>query len=301
MRRPLFALAVFAGSSLLPLPARAQSGGAPSPYALPFGLRPTSASSGVRAETAYGLDSGVSSTIVQYLSASYAPIEPLAIFARGGWVDFIPDGKSASTAFTNVAIGALWANHITQELRYSATIGGGLPVGEGGGATPNPGEAAAIAAGNLARSRFEGATMFSPNDVAPFVGGDVAWVSGGLTMQAEATLFELVRVTGAPTDADATKTSLSMGLSAGYFVIPQLSAGLEVRDQSFLTTPAAVQAGKQSRSWVTAGGGVRLHLQLADHVWLRPGLALFQPLNDPSPAISASDYHIVQLDLPLTF
>ncbi|HEX8794558.1 MAG TPA: hypothetical protein VF765_26615 [Polyangiaceae bacterium] len=255
----------------------------------------------MRAETAYGLDSGASSTVVQYLSASYAPIEPLSIYARGGWVDFIPEGKSASTTFTNIAIGVLWAGKIVPEIRYSATIGSGLPVGEGGGAAPNPGEAAAIAAGNLARSRFEGATIFSPDDVAPFVGGDIAWVANGLTVQAEATIFELFRVTGAPTDPDATKTSLSMGLSAGYFVIPQLSVGLEVRDQSFLTTPAAVQAGRVARSWVTAGGGVRVHLELADHLWLRPGLAFFQPLNDPSPTISAGDYHIVQLDLPLTF
>ncbi len=302
MRCPLLALSIVGGFAFLASPALAQNAPGPaSPYALPFGLRPTSASSAVRAETAYGLDSGVSGTIVQYLSASYAPIEPLAIYVRGGWVDFIPDGKSSSTAFTNVAIGGLWAGRITPELRYSATVGSGLPVGEGGGATPNPGEAAAIAAGNLARSRFEGATMFSPNDLAPFVGGDIAWVDGGLTLQAEATLFELLRVTGAPTDPDATKTSLSMGVSAGYFVIPQLSVGVEVRDQSFLTTPAAVQAGTVARSWVTAGGGVRVHAQLADHVWLRPGLAFFQPLNDPSPAISASDYHIVQLDLPLTF
>lgn len=301
MRCGLLALSIVGGLSFLSLPARAQDGGAPAPYALPFGLRPTSASSAVRAETAYGLDSGVSSTVVQYLSASWAPIEPLSIYARGGSVDFIPDGKSASTAFTNVAVGGLWAGKITPGLRYSATLGSGLPVGEGGGATPNPGEAAAIAAGNLARSRFEGSTMFSPNDVAPFVGGDVAWVADGLTLQAEVTLFELLRVTGAPTDPDSSKTSLSMGLNAGYFVIPQLSIALEVRDQSFLTTPAAVQAGKVARSWVTAGGGVRVHVQLADHVWLRPGLAFFQPLNDPSPTISASDYHIVQLDLPLTF
>jgi hypothetical protein len=308
MRLPIVCF-VFAALSVT-LAARARAQGAegaapppvpPAPYALPFGLRPIAAATAVRAETAYALDSGASSTVVQYLTASYAPVEPLSIFVRGGWVDFIPEGKSASTAFTNVAIGGLWSGRITPELRYAATLGTGLPVGQGGGATPNPGEAAAIAAGNLARSRFEGATMFSPNDVAPFVGGDVAWVSGGLTLQAEATLFELVRVTGAPTDPDASKTSLSMGADAGYFVIPELSVGVEVRDQSFLTTPAAVQAGKTARSWVTAGAGVRAHLRLGEHVWMRPGLAFFQPLNDPSPTISASSYHIFQLDIPVTF
>lgn len=306
MRCPLLAASVVGAFSCLPARVGAQDGPptggtTPAPYALPFALRATSAASAVRAETAYGLDSGVSGTLVQYLGASYAPVEPLAVYARGGWVDFFPDGRSASSAFTNVAIGALLAGEIAPEIRYSVTLGSGLPVGQGGGSAPDPGEAAAIAAGNLARSRFEGATMFSPDDVAPFAGVDVAWVAGGLTVQAEVTLFELFRVRGAPVDLDATKTNLSMGASAGYFLVPQLSIGVEVRDQSYLTTPAAVQAGKLSRSWVTAGGGVRAHVQLAEHVWLRPGLAFFQPLNDPSPAVSAGDYHIVQLDLPLTF
>jgi hypothetical protein len=68
-----------------------------------------------------------------------------------------------------------------------------------------------------------------------------------------------------------------------------------------LSTPAAVEAGKTSRVWVTVGGGPRVHIHLGGTVWLRPGLAYIQPLNDPSPTISASSYHIVQLDLPLTF
>lgn len=287
--------------AVLTLSAPVFADGEPAPYAAPFGLRSTSASSAVRAETAYGLDSGASSTVVQYLTASWAPIEPLAVFARGGWVDFIPDGKPSSTAFTNVAVGGLWAGKLTPDVRYSATLGTGLPVGQGGGASPDPGAASAIAAGNLARSRFEGSTMFSPNDVAPFLGGDVAWVAGGLTLQAEVTLFELFRVTGSSTDPDATKTVLTFGADAGYFVLPQLSLGIEVRDQSFLTTPAAVQAGKTSRSWITLGGGVRGHFALSEHVWFRPGLAFFQPLNDPSPTISAGDYHVFQLDLPVTF
>lgn len=314
--RLLFASTLAAVASTASPSARAQqtaaSGeAAPAPYDLPYALRSTSASTSVRAETAYGLDAGRSSTIVQYLTASYAPIEHLSLFARGGWVDFLPNAGSASSAMTNVALGALWAGDLSPGLRYSAAIGSGLPLGQGGGDAPDPGEAAAIAAGNLARSRYEGSTMFSPNDLALFVGGDLAWVNGGWTVQAEATLFQLFRVrggdtdpaTGKPWDPDGSKTSLDLAAHAGYFVIPQLSVGIEVRDQTFLSTPAAVQSGALGRTWLTVGGGVRAHVRLAGHAWLRPGLAFFQPLNDAllRPDRPASSYHIVQLDLPVSF
>lgn len=273
----------------------------PAPFAASFALRTPAASTGVRAETAYGLDSGASSTIVQYLSAFYAPIDRLSFFVRGGWVDYLPNTGPSGTAFTNVALGGQWAQKLGTEWRVAGAVGTGLPVGQGGGDSPDPGAAAAIAAGNLARSRLEGSTMFSPNDVAPFVGGDIAWVSHGFTAQAEANVFELFRVRGSKVDPDATKTSLMAGISGGYFVVPQISFGLEVRDNTLLSTPAAVAAGKSSRSWVTVGGGVRAHLQLGAQVWFRPGLGYFQPLNDPTPTISASSYHVFQLDLPLTF
>ena len=274
---------------------------AQAPFAAPFSLRAPAASNGVRAETAFGLDSRVSSTIVQYLSASYSPIDRLSFFLRGGWVDYVPETGSSARAFTNVALGAQWVQTLTPEWRVAGALGTGLPVGQGGGDSPNAGEAVAIAAGNLARSRLEGSTMFSPNDLAPFLGGDLAWVSHGFTAQAEATVFELLRVQGAKADPDATKTSLVAGVHGAYFVVPQLSFGVELRDQTFLTTPAAVSAGKASRSWVSVGAGVRAHLKLGPSTWFRPGLGYFQPLDDPSPTISASRYHIFQLDLPLTF
>jgi hypothetical protein len=282
-----------------PLPQTLES--PPAPFAPSFAFRAPAASTGVRAETAYGLNSGTSSTIVQYLTASYAPIDWLSFFVRGGWVDFIPDVGTSGTAFTNVALGGTWARKLTPEWRVAVALGTGLPVGQGGGDSPDPGEAAAIAAGNLARSRLEGSTMFSPNDVAPYIGGDVAWVSHGFTVQAEVNVFQLFRVRGDKADPDSTKTSFMGGIQGGYFVIPQLSVGLEVRDNTYLSTPAAVSAGKTSRTWVTVGGGVRAHLQLGPHIWFRPGLGFFQPVDDPTPTISASNYHVFQLDLPLTF
>jgi hypothetical protein len=302
LRRALFAAIglLGAGASCL-VTARADADAPPSPYAQPFGLRVPYATTAVRAETAYGFDAGASSTIVQYLTGSYAPIEHLSFYARGGWVALVPEHAGTTTAFTNVTVGAVWAGNITPELRFGAVLGTGLPFGQGGGDSPNAGAAAAIAAGNLARSRLESSTMFLPNDVAPFVAGDLAWVSGGWTLQAGASVYEALRVRGSQADPDASRTNLTVGGSGGYFVIPALSIGVEARDQTFLTTPSAVASGKSSRSWVTVGGGLRAHFRLCDGVWFRPGLAYFQPLNDPTPAISASSYHIWQLDLPLTF
>lgn len=267
---------------------------------MPFALRGVNAVSGVRAETAYGLNAGTANTIVQYLTAAYAFLPQASVFVRGGWVDYIRPAITTN-AFANVTVGGLWTTRIGETLRVAASVGAGLPVGQGGGDSPNAGEAAAISAGNLARSRYEGSTMFSPNDLAPFLGGDIAWVSGGLTVQAELNLFELFRVRGSQSDPDATKTVLTAGIHAGYYITPLLSIGLELRDQSFLSTPAAVSAGTSSRSWVTVGGGPRVNLWLAHRVWLRPGLTYFQPLMDPTPTISAMNYHIFQLDIPVTF
>lgn len=272
----------------------------PAPYTLPFGLRGAAAATAVRAETAYGWNAGTSSTIVQYLTASYAPLKTLSLGVRAGWVDYIPEKGSSSSAFTNIALGGVWADTVAPGVKVEGALGLGLPVGQGGGDSPDPGQAAAMAAGNLARSRFEGLTMFKPNDLTPYLGGDVAWVSGGVTLQAEATIFQGFRVRGgAPSDPDSSNTSLTMGAHAGYSIVPELSVALEVRDQTYVSTPAAVDAGKQSRSWVTVGGGPRANLRLAKDVVFRPALAYFQPLNDPSPTISASNYHIFLLDLLL--
>jgi hypothetical protein len=255
----------------------------------------------LRAETAYALDAGTSSTLVQYLTGSYAIVPEASVFVRGGFVGFLPEATSATSAFTNATVGGLWAPKTRGPLRVAVALGMGLPVGQGGGDSPNAGEAAAIAAGNLARSRFEGSTTFLPNDVAPFLGGDLAWVTGEFTVQAEATLFEAVRVRADRTDPDANRTSMTAGLHAGYFILPELSISAELRDQTFLSTPVAVEQGKTARSWVTVGGGPRVHVRLADGIWLHPGLAFIQPLNDASPGHSASSYHIIQLDVPLSF
>ena len=295
-----------------PTPTETAAAPPPAPYVSPFSPRGVGVATALRLEASYGLDADVSNTVVEFLTAAYAFNKHISIYGRTGWVEYLPSSGPSTSAFTNLAIGALWADTFAKDFRYCVTIGTGLPVGQGGGDSPDTGEAAAIGAGNLARARWDGSTMFSPNDVAPFIGGDLAFVKGGFTIQAEVSVFSLFRVRGdginpatsKPWDPDAVKGSIDLGLHVGYFIVPQLSIQAEVRDQTFLGTPAAVSSGAIAQSWVSVGGGVRGHFKIGAHAWFRPGLAFFQPLNDAvlKPIDhTASSYHIFLLDLPVSF
>ena len=150
--------------------------------------------------------------------------------------------------------------------------------------------------------------MFSPNDFTILPGVDFAYVSGGLTVQVEATLLQLLRVKGdggaAPKNPDSSKTNLTMGLHVGYFVIPQLSIGAELRHQRFLSTPTAVKNDEASaaplglRDQTTWAIGPRAHFKLGESVWFRPGVSFSMPIDDP---MSKFKYKVVQLDLPVAF
>jgi hypothetical protein len=140
--------------------------------------------------------------------------------------------------------------------------------------------------------------MFAVNYLAVFPGVDVAWVSHGFTVQAEATFFELGRVRGSAKDTDETRTNLTMGLHVGYFFIPELSIGAELRHQRWLSTPAVVKANDAARDTTTVALGLRLHFKLSDTTWFRPGVSYSRPVDDP---LNAANYNIVQIDLPFTF
>lgn len=94
-----------------------------------------------------------------------------------------------------------------------------------------------------------------------------------------------------------------MGVHAGYFFIPQLSAGVELRHQRWLSTPVAVknvEAGAKIgvRDSSTVALGLRAHFKLSDTMWIRPSLAYVRGIDAP---MSKSSYDIVQLDVPVVF
>ena len=287
------------------------SAGDAAPYSLPWQLRPAAASTAVRADTAFAFydnAAGVSGgfTAASTLAASYkipgtgqgwAGLAPILKLAT---VNDSPPKGTGGFAIVNPLLGATYVLSLGEGARAGLFFGATIPVGMGGGNSPNPGITDARAAGQYARSQMDD-SLFAVNDLAVIPGLDLAWVTGGLTLQAEATFFELVRVRGAAVQHEASKTNFTSGIHAGYFVLPLLSFGLDVRYQRWIDAPFAVEkdtTGALVDNW-TIAIGPRLHIQLGGGVKIHPGIAYAQGLDKPMR--SPLDYHIVQLDVPVTF
>jgi hypothetical protein len=140
--------------------------------------------------------------------------------------------------------------------------------------------------------------MFAVNDFTVFPGVGFAYISHGFTAQAEATLFQLTRVRGDKVQKDSSRTNFTTGVHVGYFLIPELSIGAELRHQRWLSTPVAVKANEVLRDTTTFAIGPRVHLKLADKMWLRPGIALALPLDNP---LKDAKTKVIQLDIPFVF
>jgi hypothetical protein len=297
----------------------------PPPYSLPWQLRPAVVGNVVRSDTAFafykdnlGKKSG--STVASMLLASYKVTDEFAPMVRIGIAQNSPPsstmaaGKPVDSAvnFLNPVIGGTYAIKPAKPLRLAFFLGLTIPVGSGGGDDAKPENKVANAAGIRARSAMDNA-MFSVNDFAVFPGVDFAYVSGGFTAQIEATIFQLTRVKGDKKPAmglannpDKSKTNFTAGLHVGYFVIPMLSLGAEIRHQRFLSTPKAVELDEADanktplgvRDTTTWAVGPRAHFKLSDSVWFRPGVAFSMPLDNP---MKKASYKVVQLDLPIAF
>jgi hypothetical protein len=285
----------------------------PPPYSLPFSLRPAGAGNVVRVDTAFAFykdpKSGKSgSAIVPVLTGAYkvtpnfAPIVRLG-FATNSPPDLPAPAPSSGSLFLNPLVGAVYGFQPAKELKLAFFLGFTIPIGGGGGDHPSTNTTAARNLGMAARSYMDNA-LFAVNDFAVIPGVDFAWVSGGFTAQVEATLFQLTRVKGSNAQKDSSRTNFTAGIHLGYFFIPELSLGAELRHQRWLSTPANVKAdeapgGTNSvRDNTTIAIGPRVHLELAKGVWFRPGIAYAFPIDDP---LKKASEKIVQLDLPLSF
>jgi len=297
----------------------------PPPYSLPWQLRPVVAATVLRSDTAFafykdaaGKESG--STVASMLLFSYKVNDNLAPLVRVGVVHNRPPvnmkagGKDfdKATHFLNPILGATYALKPAKPLRLALFLGVSLPIGGGGGDDADIHHAQANLWGIRARSAMDNA-MFTPNDLGIIPGVGFAYVGGGFTAQVEATLIQLMRVKGDKVPAmgtaknpDSSKTNLTMGLHLGYFVIPQLSIGAEIRHQRFLSTPKAVEADEASTNMTPLGlrdttsfaVGPRAHFKFGESVWFRPGVAFSMGLDDPN---SKFKHKVVQLDLPFAF
>jgi hypothetical protein len=311
MRRLLIVVAVFSASAAFadepeaaapeaatpapPPPAK------PSPYSLPWHLRPAVAGNVARLDTSIAFLSGAGGpggwSLASLALLSYRVIPNLAPFVRAGFVSTSPVTGTAGQAVVNPALGASYGFTLGESLRGTVTLGVTVPVGMGGGDTPAPEEVAAVRSGIYTRSAMDNA-MFAVNDLTVFPGANLAFVSGGFTAQAEATLLQLTRVRGAAVQADAFRTNLTSGLHLGYFFTPMVNASAEVRYQRWLSTPANVAADETLRDTVTAAMGLRLHFKLAETIVARPGISYTRGFDQPMLRLG---YDVFQLDLPVSF
>ena len=272
--------------------------GAASRYSMPWQLRPAAAATALRADTAVAV-SDPQTTAATMLLGSWQVAPNLAPFLRLGVVSNSPDQGDGATILVNPAFGATYAAALRDDVKLALFLGLTAPVGQGGGNSPDAAMAPTRNAGILARSAMDNA-MFAVNDFTVFPGVGLAWVAYELTLQVEATLLQLTRVRGEDVQPDSSKTNFTSGVHAGYFIVPIMSLGMDLRYQRWLSTPAAVDADPTGtlRDNATIAVGPRFHFAMGDAGWLRPGISYTHPLDDP---MSANGYRIVQIDLPFVF
>lgn len=291
----------------------------PPPYSLPWQLRPAAVGNVVRLDTSVGFYKnpattnamGVTtpavtggSTIATMLLATYKVTPTLAPIVRLGFVQNDNPGPAmkSGTALANPIVGLTGGWKLPFDLRMSAILAGAVPIGSGGSKTAAQNtESAAIVKGIPVRSAMDNA-MFAVNYFTALGGFDVAWVKHGLTLQVEATLLQLMRVRNemcadgtTKCTPDASRTNMTAGFHVGYFVIPMLSLGTELRYQQWLKNPSASGAAREN---ITFAVGPRFHFKVGKANWLRPGLSYSTYIDQP---LSKSKYSIVQIDVPFAF
>ncbi len=309
--RPQLTAAVTSLVLVLAGGARAQEALPPSPYSLPWQLRPVTGATALRSDSSFASYQNAAAqggfTVVSTLAASYripgtgdAPGTGLAPVLKLAAVNDSSPSGPGGFAVVNPLVGATYARVLGSGFRASGFLALTIPVGMGGGDTPDKTLVAARSAGQYARSAMDNA-LFAVNDLALIPGVDVAYVAHGVTVQIEATLFELLRVRGAAAQAETTKTNFTTGLHVGYFVVDALSLGADLRYQRWLNAPIAVDHDPTGTlvDNLTFGVGPRLHFALAPGTSIHPGISFSRGLDKPM--AGAANYDVVQLDVPVLF
>jgi len=307
--RRLRALPVLLGLLLFPAAGRGQTAAdteppKPASYSLPWLLRPAIPGNVLRLDETFGFyedpvtgKSGV--TYVTSFHAAYKLSPELGLVFRESWVsNSAPDGgpDPSGNAFSNGLLGASYSRTFGAGWRWTAFLGSNIPWGSGGGDSPDPGAAAALTAANAARSQMEG-SLFAVNYWTVVGGGDLTYVSPEISLQAEATFFQLTRVRG-PETQDSSRTNFTGGVHAAHFFTPAISLGAEFRVQRWLSNASVVVADPEAREQFSFGIGPRFHIRVGEKCWFRPGLSYTRYLDHP---LTAKNYNILQIDLPFSF
>jgi hypothetical protein len=155
--------------------------------------------------------------------------------------------------------------------------------------------------------------MFAVNYMTAIVGFGGAYVANKLTIQVEATLLQLFRTRGENNlraSNDSTRTNSTFGVHVGYFFLPMLSAGAELRYQRWLSTPTTGARNAMTgvvtntafadnrMDTLTAAFGPRMHFKIGKTTWIRPGISYAFGIDKP---LTDGSYKMVQLDIPVVF
>jgi hypothetical protein len=211
-------------------------------------------------------------------------------------------GAAGAVAEAGASVfGASYAVSLGGGVRASAFLGATIPVGMGGGDSPDAGALDARKQGPQARAAMDNA-LFAVNDFTVIPGIDVAFVRSGFTAQAEATVFQLTRVRGSAAQPESSKTNFTCGLHLGWFALDSLSIGAEIRYQRWLNAPIAVDKDPThaSEDNLTFAFGPRFHVPVGEKMWVRPGVSFARAVDKPM-ASAAQNYDILQLDVPVVF
>ncbi len=276
----------------------------PPPYSLPWLLRPATAATVVRLDEtmAYYQDPASGSSGASYLTSLIATYRLNPRFVpvfRLVWVsnDAPARGPDPSgSGFSNPLVGLNYLRPFGRGWRWTGFFASTIPVGSGGGSSPDRGAAAAMSAAISARSAMDNA-LFAVNYWTVIGGLGIARVAPGLTLQGELTILQLTRARG-PQTQDKSRTNLTAGVHAGHFFSPRVSLGAEVRMQRWLTDAAPVRSDPRAREQLTFGIGPRFHFKLGKGRWVRPGLSYTRAFDDP---MKARSYDILQVDVPVAF
>jgi hypothetical protein len=282
--------------------------GEPAPYSMPWQLRSAVLTNSARIDAAFASyknrtgDPGTAQASM--LTGSYKLLPDIALIGRVGMVTNNPPTTTPSgTSYTNPLLAIACAPQLNPDFRFSFFLGVTLPVGTGGGNSPDAGVQAANSSGVLARSAMDNA-LFAVNYFTIIPGVDVAYVKHDWTLQFETTLFQLTRTSGEQVDKDASRTNLTTGFAAGYSFAPFVSGITELRYQRWLNNDTVFAAATPAIDNMSLAIGPRFKFKVGGYT-LKPGISYAQGLIGPmasgGPTSTVNTEKIWFIDLPVIF
>jgi hypothetical protein len=273
----------------------------PPSYVLPFQLRSVSPRNGIRIDTLVApyryADMSALETVV-FLSAQLRLQQHFFLQARWGFDDNrVGTGDRNRTGVVNPSLGLTVAFPVGSVIRFAASTSVGLPLATGGGDGSDIDGVFLQRQGALARSTMDN-NSFAANDLGFPTGLSLAFVHRGFTAQVDGTVIPSGRVKGTGTEGDGAKVNSTFGLFVGYYVIPEISLGAELRYQYYLLPPSLVDRDPSARDNLTVGAGGRLEIELSDSARVRPGVCLSTGVLG---YVEQQSFRMVQFDLPISF